>query len=77
MTLANLALIMPYQTADSERGFSCQNGTKTSRRSRMEEGTMNTLMTIKVEGGSMDSYDYNEANHCWKSKKPRRIFGND
>ena len=50
MTLANLALIMPYQTADCERGFSCQNGIKTSRRSRMEEETMNTLMTIKVEG---------------------------
>ena len=31
MTLANLGLIMPYQTADCERGFSCQNGIKTSR----------------------------------------------
>ena len=73
MTLANLGLIMPYQTADCERGFSCQNGIKTSRRSRMEENSMNTLMTIKVEGGSIENYDYyDEAVHCWRSKKTRR-----
>ena len=54
MTLANLGLIMPYQTADCERGFSCQNGNKSSRRSRMEENKMNTLLTIKIEGGALN-----------------------
>ena len=74
MILANLALIMPYQTADCERGFSCQNGIKTSRRSRMKEKSMNILMTIKVEGGSVETYDFSKAVHAWKTKKNRRIF---
>ena len=30
--LAELALIMPYQTADCERGFSCQNNIKNAKK---------------------------------------------
>ena len=73
MTLANLALIMPYQTADCERGFSCQNGIKTARRSRLKESHLNTLMTIKIEGGNIQDFDFGQAINLWKNKKKRKI----
>ena len=39
----------------------------------MEENTMKMLMTIKVEGGSIEDYDfYDEAVHCWRSKKNKK-----
>ena len=50
MKLAQLALILPMQTADVERRFSAQNLTKTSHRNRMEAETLDNLMTISVEG---------------------------
>ena len=71
--LANLALIMPYQTADCERGFSCQNSIKSSKRSRMKSENLNALMTIKIEGGSLEDFDYSRAVDCWRDKKKRRI----
>lgn len=70
--LANLCLIMPYQTADCERGFSCQNGIKTSRRNRMKQEHLNTLMTIKCEGGNVEEFDFSDAIKIWKQKKQRR-----
>ncbi|XP_021339253.1 zinc finger protein 862-like [Mizuhopecten yessoensis] len=72
LVLANLCLIMPYQTADCERGFSCQNGIKTARRNRMCEEHLNTLMTIKCEGGKLEEYDMSKALLIWKGKKQRR-----
>ena len=48
LVLARLALIMPHQTADRERGFSCQNGVKTSMEKRLQKH-MKDLMTIKIE----------------------------
>lgn len=36
--LSNLALIMPYQTADCERGFSCQNGIKQPEGTGLKKG---------------------------------------
>ena len=71
--LANLALIMPYQTADCERGFSAQNGIKTARRNRLGKVNLNILMTIKCEGGSIEHYNFEKAVKIWKMKKDRRI----
>jgi hypothetical protein len=73
LILANLALIMPYQTADCERGFSCQNQIKTAKRNRLEEESLNVLMTIKCEGGSLEDYDFTDAVSAWKGKCDRRI----
>lgn len=73
LVLANLCLIMPFQTADCERGFSCQNGIKTSRRNRMNAEHLNILMTIKIEGGKVEDYDFTSAIRIWKGKKQRRL----
>lgn len=40
LKLVSIAMVMPYQTADCERGFSAQNRTKTSLRNRLEETTL-------------------------------------
>ena len=50
LKLAQLALILPLQTADVEGGFTAQNLTKTAHRNRMEAETLHNLMTISVEG---------------------------
>jgi hypothetical protein len=74
LVLANLALIMPYQTADCERGFSFQNGIKTARRNRLQQDSLNSLMTIKCEGAPIQEHDFVAAAHLWKKKKERRLF---
>ena len=74
LVLARLALIMPYQTADCERGFSCQNGIKTSRRNRLQEKHLNDLMTIKIEGPRLEDMVFQRAIISWKHKKERNIF---
>ena len=74
LVLARLALIMPYQTADCERGFSCQNGIKTSRRNRLQEKHLNDLMTIKIEGPRLEDMVFQRAIISWKHKKERKIF---
>ena len=71
--LANLALIMPYQTADCERGFSCQNAIKSSKRSQLKADSLNSLMTIKIEGGKCEEFDYALAIERWREKKKRKI----
>ena len=74
LVLAELALIMPYQTADCERGFSCQNSIKTSKRNRMKDTQMNNLMTVKIEGPKLEIFDFAPVINLWKNKKERRIF---
>lgn len=69
-----MALTLPLQTADVERGFSTHNLTKTARRSRMEAETLHNLMTISVVGPSVETYDLNKAVLLWKGRKERRIF---
>ena len=74
LILANLALTMPYHTADCERGFSKQNAIITAKRNRMQQETMNQLMMIKCEGGPIAKYDFGPAAVLWKKKKDRRFF---
>ena len=74
LMLACLALILPLQTADCERGFSVQNGIQTAKRSKMGEANLNVLMTIKCEGGPLEDMNFAPAVALWKGKKERRIF---
>ena len=74
LKLVNLSLIMPYQTADCERGFSAQNLIKTSRRSLIQEDRLNIQMTIKIEGGPWEDFDFTPAISRWKQKKDRRLL---
>ena len=73
LILTRLALVIPFQTADCERGFSCQNAIQTAKRNRLKEDKMNVLMTIKCEGGCMADYDFAPAAALWRSKKRKEI----
>ena len=48
LRLAAIALVMPYHTADCERGFSEQNQTKNKLRNRLEQSTLYRLVMIKA-----------------------------
>ncbi|XP_021373041.1 zinc finger protein 862-like [Mizuhopecten yessoensis] len=74
LKLVQIAILMPYQTADCERGFSNQNNTKTSSRNRLEGKTLNRLMLINIEGPPLREFDFGRALSVWKSKKDRRVF---
>ena len=70
------ALIMPYQTAELECGFSCQNSIMTSRCNKSKEKHLNVLMTIKTSTCSVADFDYELAINMWKEKKACRIYKN-
>ena len=73
LILAELTLILPLQTADCERGFSAQNAIVTARRSCLGEDSINTLMTIKLEGSLQDEHTLTKSLSHWRAKKPRRV----
>jgi len=70
------ALIMPYQTADYEHGFSCQNSIKTSRRNKLKQKHPNMLMTIKTSKCSVADFYFELAINMWQEKKAHRIYKN-
>ena len=76
LKLAAIAAIMPYQTADCERGFSQQNITKSKLRNRLEQKSLQRLMMIKLEGPPIRDFDYSQALKKWQEKKDRRVFKN-
>ena len=70
--LAKISLHIPLQTADCERGFSCQNHIHTTFRNRLDPERVNQLMLIQIEGGK--SFDFEAAVAMWKKRKERRLF---
>ncbi|XP_077862603.1 zinc finger protein 862-like [Saccoglossus kowalevskii] len=74
ITLAKAAVVLPVNTAICERRFSAQNKVKTSLRNRLEEASLNRLLTILVEGPPFAKFDASEALKLWQSRKSRRIF---
>jgi len=74
LKLAELALIVPLQTADCERGFSTQNDIKTSDRNRLSADRLNTLMRIAMNKASVADLDYERAVGVWRGVKDRRAF---
>lgn len=72
--LARIAVTLPVNTAICERGFSAQNNIKSCLRNRIEENTLNRLMTIMVEGQQLSDFDFDEALRHWRSSKSRKIF---
>ena len=72
-----LALIMPYQTAECELGFSYQNSIKTSHCNNVKEKHLNLSMTINTSKCSVADFDYELAVNMWKEKKAHRIYKNE
>ena len=74
LKLVQLALTLPLQTADVERGFSAQNLIKTAHRYRMEENTVDNLMTISVEGPAVERIDFKQSCFLTEKKKGKENF---
>ena len=75
MKLAQIAMVLPVQTADVERGFSAQNNILTAKRNRLLVATQNMLLKQKIEGQKVrdDQYMLDLVSR-WKSKKTRKLF---
>ena len=65
---------MPYQAAEFEHGFSCQNSIKTSCHNKLKEKHLNMLMTIETSKCSVADFDYDLAINMWKEKEACRIY---
>jgi hypothetical protein len=74
LVLANIALMLPLQTADVERAFSCQNLIKSSQRNRLSPESVNKLMLVNLEGPEIEKFNFGEAAAHWKAVKQRNIF---
>ena len=74
LILAKLALSTPFQTADCERGFSCQNNLHTASRNKLKPSKLNSLMTVMIEGPEISRFDFGRAVAVWSKGCERRIF---
>lgn len=74
LKLAKIGLSAPVHTADCERGFSAQNMVKTAHRNRLSPETVDNLLTIKLEDGDSQNFDFCAALNHWRNAKTRRIF---
>ncbi|KAL5494009.1 hypothetical protein EMCRGX_G015277 [Ephydatia muelleri] len=59
--LANLALVIPINTADCERAFSTMKRVKTRIRNRLKSVTLDALLRISIQGPSLDEFDFESA----------------
>ena len=71
--LAALALTHPVHTCDVERTFSVQNLTLTKLRNRMSPELCDKLIRLKIEGGNLETFDFDAALEKWANSKQRRI----
>ena len=73
--LAHLSAVMllPFSTADCERGFSFQNRIQVKSRARISRLNVDQLMRVCINGNSYKDFDYCKALSKWRAKD-RRIF---
>ncbi|KAH3740819.1 hypothetical protein DPMN_047531 [Dreissena polymorpha] len=63
---AELARIVPLETADCERSCSTQNDIKTSDRNRLSADRLNTLLRIAINKASVADFDNERAVGAWR-----------
>ncbi|XP_064612233.1 uncharacterized protein C17orf113-like, partial [Liolophura sinensis] len=61
LLLGKIALVLPVSSAPCERGFSIQNAIKNKSRNRITPERLNRLMFIKLNGGSVEYFDFARA----------------
>lgn len=71
-TLASIAMILPVSSVPCERGFSCQNQIKTKGRNKLKEVCVNRLMTIRLEGPTLENFSPAYACELFRNQKERR-----
>ncbi|XP_030281580.1 zinc finger protein 862-like [Sparus aurata] len=71
--LASVLMVIPVSTADSEGAFSTLKRVKARLRSRMTNKTLNALLTISIDGPSVNDFDFDRAVSAWGAMRNRRI----
>jgi hypothetical protein len=74
ITLARIGLVLPLHTSDVERAFSVQNSVKTAIRNRIGEQMVNSYLTVGIEGGPIEEFDFESAARVWRQEKKRHLF---
>ena len=70
---AEIALVIPLNSALCERGFSCQNKIKTKHSNRLGDGQLERLMKITINGPHFAQFDYSDAKANFSSLKDKRM----
>ncbi|XP_052225064.1 uncharacterized protein C17orf113-like [Dreissena polymorpha] len=71
--LLKCCTVIPMNSVKCERGFSTQNRIMTRLQTRMNNKTLDDLMTISEEGPSMNEFDFSRALTKWKAEKVRKL----
>ena len=72
--LAQICRVIPVHTAGVERTFSQLKLIKTRTRNRMNEHTLDSLLTLATEGPPVKDFPLQKVVQLWAQKKNRRIF---
>ncbi|XP_070576192.1 zinc finger protein 862-like [Ptychodera flava] len=78
--LVKIALILPTNTADCERGFSRYNRIKTNSRARLKVSSVSYLMTLALETPplrNIEDFNFGRSFQVWCSMKQRRIVSSN
>ena len=71
VVFAELALVVPLNSASCERGFSAQNKIKSKSRNRLRDEQVDRLMKITINGPHYAEYDYTAAKNNFRAMKDR------
>ena len=71
--LASLGLTIPFSTADCERAFYSMKRVKTPLRNRLKTSTLDSLLTISIEGPDLEDFSFDQTLSTWTSIRNRRI----
>ena len=71
VVFAELALVVPLNSASCERGFSAQNRIKSKSRNRLRDEQVDRLMKIIINGPHYAEYDYTAAKNNFRAMKDR------
>ena len=70
LLLVEMMVAVSPSTAQCERGFSAMNRIKTPQRNALASSTLNDLMTICVDGPSLEDFDPTAAVNAWLTSGP-------
>ena len=70
LVLVELMLTVSPSTAQCERGFSSMNKIKTSQRNSLTQTTLQDLMTICIDGPSLEEFDSTDSINYWLTAGP-------
>ena len=71
IVFAELALVVPLNSASCERGFSAQNKIKSKSRNRSRDEQVDRLMKIAINCPHYAEYDYTAAKNNFQAMKDR------